>query len=441
SILNASQYVDTSKATADQVIMLWMAGGMAHTETFDPKPHSEFQKGLDSRKLLSTFASIPTVVDGMQISSGLEDIAKVMDRGAIIKSVVGANLDAVLHTRHQYHWHTGYIPPLTVAAPHVGSMVARTLGPLRDDVPAFVDTGQELDGDGADEIRSYMNAGFLGLEYAPFRVPEPLDAMQVLSMPPGMSKGRFVNREKLYQKLLDASPAREYMSDFQYQNLIKANDKAQRLVSSPHAKAFDLSLEKPETLARYDTSRFGRGCLLARRLVEAGVRFVEVSSGYIAFGNWDTHNNGHSRTVGLKKWINVPVAQLILDLEERGLLDRTLVVIASEFSRQAGRNPGKSQKSTDIAIKDERQYGLHRHFAGATSVVMFGGGIKGGTTYGQTDDVFPCGVVDKPVTVSDVHATIYHALGISPELSYEIEERPFYVTELGKGKPITDIFA
>lgn len=437
----ASEKFTPIAPTADRVILLWMAGGMAHTETFDPKPRGEFVKGMESRSLLSTFDTIDSSVDHIKLSKGLESIAQQMHEGAIIRSTVGPNLDAVLHTRHQFHWHTGYVPPQTVAAPHIGSMIARTLGPIREDVPAFVDTGQDLDGDGADEIRAFMTAGFLGLEYAPFRVPEPNTAMSALSLPEGMEAGRFFKRDKLYRRVLDRSPVREYLSDHQYESLLKANDSAHRLVSSAASKAFDIHLEKPDVIKRYDTSRFGRGCLLARRLVEAGVRFVEVSSGYVAFGNWDTHNNGHSRTIGLKQWIDVPVAQLISDLRERGLLDQTLVVIASEFSRTAGRNPGKDNKEVDIKIEDDRQYGLHRHFAQAGSVVMFGGGIKGGTVFGKTNDEFPCEAVENIVTVSDVHATIYRALGIPADLKYVIEERPFYVTDLGKGKPISEVFA
>src|SRR5512145_1216546 len=115
--------------TADSVIVLWMAGGMAHTETFDPKRHTPYEKGMPSSAYLSTFPSIDTVVDNIKFSQGLENLAKVMDRGTLIRSYTAGDLGFILHSRHQYQWHTGYAPPQTVAAPHLGAIVARTLGP------------------------------------------------------------------------------------------------------------------------------------------------------------------------------------------------------------------------------------------------------------------------------------------------------------------------
>src|SRR5438270_2853005 len=132
------------RPTADAVIVLWMAGGMAHTETFDPKRYTPFEKGLASNKVLSTFPAIDTSVDNIKISQGLEHIAKVMDRGTLIRSYQAGDLGFILHSRHQYQWHTGYAPPLSVAAPHIGSVIARTLGQRNPDMPAFIDIGQNL---------------------------------------------------------------------------------------------------------------------------------------------------------------------------------------------------------------------------------------------------------------------------------------------------------
>jgi len=116
-------------ATADTLIVLWMAGGMAHTETFDPKRYAPYEKGMSPDPILSTFPSIPTAVDGIRFSEGLDKLASVMDRGTLIRTYTAGDLGKILHSRHQYHWHTGYAPPLTVAAPHIGSMVAKVLGP------------------------------------------------------------------------------------------------------------------------------------------------------------------------------------------------------------------------------------------------------------------------------------------------------------------------
>src|SRR5712664_2143702 len=126
-------------ATADAVIVLWMAGGMAQTETFDPKRYTPFEAGLPSGAVLSTFPSIDTVVDNIKISQGLERIAKILDRGTLIRTHRVGDLGHILHTRHQYHWHTGYPPPQSVAAPHMGAVLSRTLGPKNPDMPAFID--------------------------------------------------------------------------------------------------------------------------------------------------------------------------------------------------------------------------------------------------------------------------------------------------------------
>ena len=125
-------------ATADAVIVLWMAGGMAQTETWDPKRYTPFEPGVRTERVLSTFPSIDTVVDHIKISQGLERVARVMDRGAIIRTFQAADLGFILHSRHQYHWHTGYIPPQSLAMPHIGSVVSRTLGPKNPSVPAFM---------------------------------------------------------------------------------------------------------------------------------------------------------------------------------------------------------------------------------------------------------------------------------------------------------------
>src|SRR5439155_18485807 len=125
-------------ATADAVIVLWMAGGMAQTETFDPKRYTPFAPGVPIERVLSTFPSIPTAVDNIRFTEGLERIAGVIDRGAVIRSFVAADLGFILHSRHQYHWHTGYIPPQPMAMPHIGAVISKTLGPKNPDMPAFI---------------------------------------------------------------------------------------------------------------------------------------------------------------------------------------------------------------------------------------------------------------------------------------------------------------
>src|SRR5437868_1609723 len=413
--------------TADTVIVLWMAGGMAHTETSHPKRYTASEAGLKPDQVLSTFPQIDTVVDHIKLTEGLENLARVMDRGALIRSYTAGDLGFILHSRHQYQWHTGYAPPQTVAAPHLGSIIARTLGSLNPAMPAFIDIGQRFDVGEGEELKAFHTAGFLGSEHGPFLIANPEQAVQSVRPPAGMSPARFENREKFYKALVQQSPIGQHGSDFQKQSLLRSMDNAHRLLSSPAAKAFDLALEPKENYAKYNTGRFGLGCLLARRLTEAGARFIEVTTEYIPFEYWDTHDNGHTRTIELKRTIDAPVAQLVRDLEARGLLDRTLIVLASEFSRDMlteGKPDKKVKDQVQVpdVITELKHYGMHRHFTDAGSVLLFGGGVKRGSLYGKTADERPCKTIENPVILEDLHATIYHTLGISPRLSYEVEK-------------------
>lgn len=434
------------RPAADTLIVLWMAGGMAHTETFDPKRYTPFSPGMQANDVLSTFPAADTAVDPIKFSEGLEKIGAVMDRGTLIRTYQAADLGFILHSRHQYHWHTGYEPPLSVAAPHIGAVISRTLGPLNPDVPAFIDIGQSFDLGEGEELKAFHTAGFLGTEYGPFFVPNPIEAQASVQPPAGMSDSRFKNRAKAYKALADASPIGQLGSDYQQESLVRSMEGAYRLLTSPAAKAFDLSQEPKEVYDIYNTGRFGLGCLLARRLCEVGARFIEVTTEYQPFKHWDTHEDGHERLIGLKRAIDAPVAQLVLDLEARGLLDRTLIVLASEFSRDMlteGKPDNKVQDQVEVpaVLTESKHYGMHRHFTDAGSVLMFGGGIKKGHLHGITADERPCKTVEKPVKTMDLHATMYRAMGIPPTLAYEVERRPFYTTKDGLGKPVMELFA
>ncbi len=435
-------------ATADACILLWMGGGMAAPETFDPKAYQPFVKGTPVSKMLSTFPSINTAVDHIKICQGLENIAKVMDRATLIRSAVQPDLGTILHSRHQYHWHTGYVPPQTVAAPHVGAWMAKVLGPRNPVMPAFINIGQRLEGVGeSEELKAFTTGGFFGSEFGPMNLPFPEEAMLAVRPPKGMEPGRFASRRAFFKKLIDSNPHRDLMSDYQQESMLRSLDSAHRLLSAPEAKAFDLGLESKETREAYGNSHFGQGCLLARNLVENGARFVEVTTEYVPFLNWDTHANGHEVMERMHREIDSPIARLILDLEERKLLDRTLVVIASEFSRDAMIEgvPGSSAKDQSTAksdtLEETKHYGLHRHFTGGTSVVMFGGGMKRGFIYGSTADERPLIATSNPVSISDLHATIFTAMGISPKTVYDIEQRPFYATQDGTGVAVKEVFA
>ena len=411
----ANEPLEKIAPTADTIIVLWMGGGMAATETFDPKRYTPFEKGIKPADVLSTFPRIDTAVDHIKFSQGLEKLARVMDRGTLIRSYTAGDLGFILHSRHQFHWHTGYQPPQTVACPHLGSVIARTLGPLNPAVPAFINIGQRFDVGEGEELKAFTTSGFLGSEFGPFNVPLPDQAASSVRPPGGMTPSRFENRDKFYRRLLEESPVMQHGSDYQRKSLLRSMDNAHRLLGSPAAKAFDLSLEPKENLAKYtggitDLSklsktgqtrdgsyekstigRFGLGCLLARRLAEVGARFIEVTTEYIPFLNWDTHEHGHEKLVNMKQSIDAPIAQLVLDLEERGLLNRTLIVLASEFSRDSlieGKPDKKVKDQVPVpdTIEDVKNYGMHRHFTDAGCVLLFGGGIKRGHVHGVTAD-------------------------------------------------------
>jgi hypothetical protein len=446
--LVANQGEAAPPATADACILLWMGGGMAAPDTFDPKRYRPFEVGLPVEQVYSTFPAIDTAVDNIKITQGLERVAQVMDRATLVRSHVQADLGFILHSRHQYHWHTGYVPPQTVAAPHIGAWMAKVLGPNNPVIPPFINIGQQIEGNGeSEELKAFTTGGFFGSEFGPFNLPHPADAAQAVRPPRGMDAERFAERYKRYQEFVKRGPLADHASDYQRESMLRSIENAHRLLGSKDRAAFDLSLEPKESYDAYNTSRFGQGCLLARRLVEAGARFIEVTTEYVPFLHWDTHENGHTTVARLKSEIDRPIAQLILDLEKRALLDRTLVVIASEFSRDMMIEgvPGSTARDQSLAATDKlaemKHYGLHRHFTGGSSVVLFGGGMKRGYLYGETAEERPCVATKNPVSISDLHATIFRAMGISPKTMFEVERRPFYATQDGQGKPVLDLFA
>ncbi len=435
---------NSGTVSADTVILLWLAGGMAHTETFDPKRFTPYEKGMQGDRVLSTFPSLPTILDGIHFSEGLQGIGSVMDKGTLIRSYVAADMGHILHSRHQYHWHTCYEPPQTVAAPHIGAWIAKELGPKNPVIPAFIDIGQRMNVGEAEELKAFHTAGFLGNEFGPFFIPDPRQGLESVRPPVGMDARRFEKRNKLYNELISNSVLGDMGSDYQKESLKRSMEQAYMLLNSPEARAFDLSLEPKEVYDVYNTGRFGLGCLLAKRLTEQGARFISVTTEYEPFMGFDTHENGHTRMVGMKKMVDGPITQLVKDLDKSGHLERTLIVVASEFSRDMmveGRPDAKVQEQVnqpDI-LHDMKFYGMHRHFTDGCSILMFGGGIKRGFVYGKTADERPCKTIENPIKIDEVHQTIYHTLGISPDTNYEVEKRPFYTTPDGNGKVVKEL--
>ncbi len=305
--------------------------------------------------------------------------------------------------------------------------------------------GQRFTVGEAEELKAFHSAGFLGSEFGPFLIPDPSSGLESVRPPQGMSLQRFEARNQLYKELTKKSILQDHGSDYQKESLIRSMEQSYQLLNSPEAKAFDLSQEPAEKYDIYNTGRFGLGCLLAKRLAMQGARFISVSTEYEPFLGWDTHENGHTRLVKMKQLIDRPIAQLVKDLDETGHLDRTLIILASEFSRDAileGR-PGekvKDQVNQPDVIEDEKFYGMHRHFTDGSSILLWGGGIQKGLVYGKTADERPCSSIEKTVIIDQVHQSIYHALGIPPETHYTIEGRPFYTTPDGNGTAVPALF-
>lgn len=457
------------RARAEACIFIWLPGGVAQTDTFDPKAHSPFEAGMKGSELLGTCPSIPTKADGVRFGAGLEGLASVMDRGCVLRTLTSDAAFGAIHLKAQYNLMTGYLFPVGVKAPSIGAVVSRTLGRRHPQIPGYIYIGRDIDTSDEERtfIAEYLGSGFYGLEHAPFMIPEPSRGLATLSAAAGMDVARLDQRQSLLrslhgmsdERLRDSPKAAAYMA---------LMAEARAMMDSPVKKAFDFSGEKPEVLAAYTpgstepggetlldpsydhSNRFGPGLLLARRLVEAGARFVQVEYQYGPFKGFDMHENGARRMREMKRQIDGPITRLVLDLEERGMLDTTLVVVATEFGRTIASQPAagvepdgasESHSGEHLVIASESMYGFHGHFSSCKNMLFFGGGFRRGIAYGTTADRHPLLPVERAVSLIDTHATLYAAMGIAPDTSYETEGRPFYVTKDGKGKPIAGLLA
>ena len=440
------------RGTADAMILIWLPGGIAQTDTWDPKKHTPYTPGMKGSELLGTCPIIPTAADGISFGAGLENLASVMDKGTVLRSLTNETKFGAVHLKAQYYMMTGYLFPAGVKVPSLGAVVGRTLGRRDPLVPAYIDIGRDINSANQEYlfINEYQGPGFYGPRYAPFMIPEPTQGLPTLNAVAGMKPDRL-DRRQAYLQAVNGLSAKELRESDKAKEFAKVMDDAPAMMDSPVKRAFEFKSEKPETLKNYDVGhRFGMGCLLARRLVEVGARFVEVEYQYAPFEGFDMHENGKTRMENIKKQIDRPIAQLIRDLDERGMLERTLVVVATEFGRTiaaqpaAGTEPdGFAERHTgeQLTIDNEKMYGFHGHFSSCNSMLFFGGGFKKGFAYGKTADRHPMLAIENPVNLSDVHATIYKALGIAADTHYVTEGRPFYVTNNGKGKPIDAMLA
>lgn len=344
------------------MILLWMAGGPSQMETFDPKPNHENGGGT---KVIQT--SLP----GVSIAESWPNMAKVMNEVSLIRSMTNKEGN---HPRATYQMHTGYIPSGSVKHPSIGSLIAQQLSDPEFDLPSVVSIGQTL------------GAGFLGVEYEPFNVNQPGLLPQNLATTRASS--RFKRRMGLLGQLEDEFSSRGAAA--QVENHQRLYNKSSKLVLSPLTKTFELDDEPEELKQAYGDTDFGRSCLLARRLVEAGVTFVEIRS-----NGWDTHQDGFEAVENKANEVDPAAATLIKDLKQRGLLDDTLVVWTGEF----GRTPRVNAR------------GGRDHYPRAFNSWMAGCGVKAGQVIGSTSRD-GSSVEDRPVEVADFLQSICHGLNV-----------------------------
>ena len=381
-------------ATAKRVIYLYMNGGMSHLDTFDVKPGAES---------MGPTKAIKTKADGVQISEYLPRLAEQAPHIAIINSMLSAS---GAHQQANYLMHTAYAQRGTIKHPAMGSWLVRLQDRLNPTLP-----GNVVIGGGS----RHPGGGFFEGRFHPLAINNPEAGLQ--NVKTRFREADFDFRFDLSQQLSEGF--REKYSDTKrVRSYTEMYDDAVKLMSSSDLEAFDLTREDAKTRDRYGRSRFGQGCLLARRLAEKDVRFIEVD-----LGSWDTHTSNFVRTPQMCETLDQGASALIEDMSQRGLLEDTMVVLTTEF--------GRTPKINQNVGRD--------HYPQAFSGFMAGGGIVGGRRYGKSDEQ-GANVVENPVDVFDFNATIAHALGLPQDLIlYSPSKRPFTVA--GKGKPVTDLFA
>jgi len=381
-------------ATAKQVIYCFMNGGMSHIDTLDPKPGKVTQGPVEA---------ISTRADGVQLGQYLPKLAQQMDKACIISSMT-SNQGA--HEQAQYLMRTGYELRGTIQHPSLGAWCHRMAGRRNATLPGHVIVGGGSDAPGG---------GFFPPEFSPLPIGSAKDGLQNAALPRGVTESRFQRRLDML-KQLDQQFADKH-KQASVDSYSQAYADAVRLMRSSDLQAFDIDQEPQSMHDAYGDSDFGQGCMLARRLVEHGVRYVEVMS-----GGWDTHADNFDRLETLTPAIDQGLAALLADLDARGLLESTLVVFASEF----GRTP-------DIDQDQGRN-----HYPKAFSTLLAGGGVVGGQRYGRTDKEGR-EVVTTPTTIQDLNATIAHACGLPLDhVLTSPSGRPFKVAD--KGMAVTEIF-
>lgn len=384
-----------SGGTAKSVIYLYMDGGMSHVDTWDPK----LGEVAGPTKMIKTSA------EGVQLGEYLPRTAKQMHHGAVVRSLTSTQ---GAHEQGNYFMHTSYQLRGTINHPSMGAWLQHFRGPGNETLPGSVYVGN---------ASRHPGAGFFSPDLAPLFVNNPEKGLSDIELQKGLTKDEHRARLQLAGDL-DA----EFVRTFGRQRNVAAHtgayDGAFRMMASKDIVAFDLTLENDSMRNEYGRDPFGQGCLLARRLVERGVRFVEVS-----LHGWDTHSGNFTATPDLCEKLDKGLAALVNDLHLRGMLKETLVVVTTEF--------GRSPKINQALGRD--------HYPKAFSAALFGGGVKGGLVFGSTNNTAE-EVEKDEITIPDFNATIGFALGLPlEEAVLSPSGRPFKVAD--KGKPVSAVFA
>ncbi len=392
---------------ADSCIFLWLGGGACHIDTWDPKAKGD----PATKKAGSYYDSISTAVSGVQVCQHLPRMANLLDRTVLVRTVHHDVVDE--HAAAVNRLHTGRPTAGTTIYPSIGSVVTQQLGARGAGVPAYVVMGYPS---------ASRGPGFLGAKHGYVYLTDTAAGPAGLKRPEDVSQDRQARRDRLLGVLRDQYQERR-ADQPAVRDYLAVSRESDKLAGATFMEVFNLRSEADSLRASYG-GEFGQRCLLARRLVESGVRFVEVSFNlnFINGTGWDTHNEGQQQQHVLIEQLDHALAALIEDLERRGRLDQTLIVVATEFGRPPEFDGG----------------GGRGHYSKAFSLVLAGGGLRNGQVIGRTDELGKT-ILERPVSVPDVHATIYHAMGISPEELLYDGDRPVPITD--HGIPIPELFA
>ena len=383
---------ETKKATCDHVILFWNGGGMSHIDTWDPKP---------GRPVAGEFDPIDTSADGIQISGIFPKLAKQMHHAALIRSIAGTN---GAHGRASYQLQTSYNQSANLIHPGIGSIVVHEKERMGD-LPSFITISGNA-----------RRAGYLGQRCEAYYVGRPGEKDPYLAFPAGISQTRGNKRLDILARVNQRTNAKLGARDLKA--VETATKEAVGLMRSPALQAFELDKEDPKTIARYGDTAFGRGALLARKLVDTGVRFVQVNR-----GGFDPHSNNSPAMQNHGDTMDPALASLVEDLAASGKLERTMVIMLSEF--------GRTPRINNNAGRD--------HWARVFSCFMAGGGIKGGQVIGKSDED-AMDPAERPVQPNDLHATVCHAMGIDYEKKVETRLlRPMPLVSEG-AKPVLELF-